>query len=196
MPNALETVRQFGCIKAFRDDVVAKIKALNIQNLGTSVYADRVSKICPDEDAVCIVTTNNVSFKDNRTSPRFYIAEGDLVVLVYGRSFCDGETSGMSSDGDVFDFLYDTAENIIEELETNVSVGHGKDVNRFYLKSCTNNFTDKECFRGVFAITFGFEFSIVFNRKSPAYEFLKAKNTLKAGSGDGNKIVFTTNVRQ
>ena len=118
MPNALETVRQFGCIKAFRDDVVAKIKALNIQNLGTSVYADRVSKICPDEDAVCIVTTNNVSFKDNRSSPRFYIAEGDLVVLVYGRSFYDGETSGMSSDGDVFDFLYDAAENIIEELET------------------------------------------------------------------------------
>jgi hypothetical protein len=195
MPDTVD-VRKFGCIKDLRDDVVTKIKALNITNLGSNVYADRVSKICPEENGVCIVTTNNVTFKDNRSSPRFYIAEGDLVVLIYGRSFYEGETSGMSSDGDVFDFLYDAAEDVIEKLETDISVGPGKDVNRFYLKSCTNNFTEKECFRGVFAITFGFEFSIVFNRKSPAYEFLKAKNTLKAGSGDGNKIVFTTNVRQ
>lgn len=195
MPDPVE-VRKFGCIKDFRDDVVDKIKALDIQNLGNNVYPDRVSKICPDENGVCIVTINNVNFKDNRTSPRFYIAEGDLVILLYGRSFSEGETSELSSNSDVFDFLYSSAEEIIESLETDVSVGLGKDINRFYLKSCTNNFTEKECFRGVFAITFGFEFSIVFNRKSPAYEFLKAKNTLKAGSGDGNKIVFTINVRQ
>lgn len=194
MPNDVD-VRKFGCIKALRDDVVAKIKALNITNLGSNVYADRVSKICPDEDGVCLVTTNNLTFKDNRSSPRFYIAEGDIVILLYGRSCIEDETSPMSDDGDVIDFLYDAAEDIIETLETEISVGHGKDANRFYLKSCTNNFTDKECFRGVFAITFGFEFSIVFNRKSPVYDFLKAKNTLKAGSGDGNKIEFTTNVR-
>lgn len=193
MPDV--TYRKFGCIKDLRDDVVAKIKAINIENLGSYVYADRVSKICPDEQGVCIVTTNNVNFKDNRSSPRFYIAEGDLVVIVYGRSFIPNTNSSFSSDDDVIDFLYDAAEKIIETLETEISVGPGKDANRFYLKSCTNNLTDKECFRGSFVMTFGFEFSIVFNRKSPAYEFLKAKNILKAGSGDGNKIVFTTNVR-
>ena len=193
MPN--ETVRKFGCIKDFRDDVVAKIKALDIENLGSNVFADRVTKVCSDEESACIVTTNNLTFNDNRSTPRFYIAEGDLVVILYGRSFVADEESNMPSNDDVVDFLYDTTESIIECLETEIPVGHGKDVNSFYLKSCTNNLTSKECFRGTFEMTFGFEFSIVFNRKSPAHEFLKAKNTLKAGSGDGNKIVFTTNVR-
>lgn len=197
MPDlSLNSVRRFRCIKGLRDDVVAKIKALNIQHLGNNVYADRVSKICPDENNVCLVTTNNVTFADNRSSPRFYFANGELVVVIYGRSFVANSPNGLQSDDDVVDFLYVTAESIIECLETEISVGPGKDTNRFYFKSCTNNLTDKECFRGAFVLTFGFEFSIVFNRRSPAYEFLKAKNTLKAGRGDGNKIVFTTNVRQ
>ena len=191
------TVRKLSCIKDFKNDIVSKLKTLNITGLGTNVYANRVTKILPGEESACIVNIPNVTFADNRSSPRFYVATGDVLIFVYGRSYYDDEGNTLELDdaSSVNDSIEDIARQIIEYLDTNIKVGRGQDVNRFYLKSMSNNLSEKECVRGVCAITFGFEFSIVNNWSYPADDFLKAENVLTAGEGDGNRQEFVTNVR-
>lgn len=190
-------VRDLSCIRDFKNDIVSKLKTLNITGLGQNVFANRVSKVWPEEETCCIVNIPESKFEDNRSSPRFYIASGDVIIAVYGRSFFDDEGNAVciEDESDVCDLIEDVARQIVEYLETNVEVGRGKEVNRFYLKSMANNFSVKDAVRGACVMTFGFEFSVVINWTAPTDEFLKAKNTLTAGEGAGNKQEFTTNVR-
>ena len=190
-------VRDLSCIWGLKNKVVSMLKELNITGLGTNVYANRVSKIWPDEETLCLVNIPNVDFADNRSSPRFYIAKGDLNIDVYSRAYLteqdnDGESETTS---EISDFVDNVGKSIIEYLDLHVKAGPKGDVTRFFLKSMTNNLSEIETARGVCHIVFGFEISLVINYSSPTDEFLKAKNSIRMGAGSGNRQDFVTNVR-
>lgn len=191
------TPRSLSCIWDFKNAIVSKIAALNLTALGANVFADRISKIWPDEETICIVNIPNVTFEDNRSSPRFYIVNADMNIDVYSRAYVAdfAHTNETDSTKSVSDFIDGVAKSIIDSLETTVKVGHGGDITRFYLKSLVNNLSESEASRGMCRIVFGCEWSIVINRTSPADEFLKAKNELSLGEGSANKQEFVTNVR-
>ena len=190
-------LRSLSCIWDFKNAIVTKIASLNLSGLGANVFADRISKIWPEEETICIVNIPNVTFMDNRSSPRFYITTADMNIDVYSRAHVPGHghTNGTNSTSSVADYIDNIAKSIITSLETTVKVGHGGDITRFYLKSLINNLSEDEAARGMCRIVFGCEWSIVINRTSPADEFLKAKNELSLGSGNANKQEFVTNVR-
>lgn len=190
-------VRDLSCIWGLKNKVVSMIKDLNISGLGTNVYANRVSKIWPDEETLCLVNIPNVDFKDNRSSPRFYIATGDLNVDVYSRSYLTEQDNYGEAEttSEISDFIDTVGKSIIECLDLNVKAGPKGDVTRFFLKSMSNDLSENEAARGFCRIVFGFEISLVINYSSPADEFLKAKNSLRMGSGTGNRQDFVTNVR-
>ena len=189
--------RSLSCIWDFKTAIVTKIASLNLAGLGANVFADRISKIWPDEETICIVNIPNVTFEDNRSSPRFYVTTGDMNIDVYSRAnVADfAHTNGTESTSNIADYIDNIAKSIITSLETTVKVGHNGDITRFYLKSLVNNLSEDEAARGMCRIVFGCEWSIVINRTSPADEFLKAKNELSLGSGNANKQEFVTNVR-
>ena len=189
--------RSLSCIWDFKNAIVSKIATLNLTGLGANVFADRISKIWPDEETVCIVNIPNVAFDDNRSSPRFYIATADMNIDVYSRAYVADfdHTNNADSTSSVADFIDGVAKSIINSLETTVKAGHGGDITRFYLKSLVNNLSESEASRGMCRIVFGCEWSIVINRTSPADEFLKAENELTLGKGNANKQEFVTNVR-
>lgn len=189
--------RSLSCIWDFKNAIVTKIADLNLSGLGANVFADRISKIWPEEETICIVNIPNVTFEDNRSSPRFYVATGDMNIDVYSRAHVAGHchNNGTSTTASVADYIDNIAKSIITNLEMTVKVGHGGDITRFYLKSLINNLSEDETARGMCRIVFGCEWSIVINRTSPADEFLKAKNELSLGSGNANKQEFVTNVR-
>lgn len=191
------TPRSLSCIWDFKNAIVSKIAALNLTGLGANVFADRISKIWPEEETVCIVNIPNVTFEDNRSSPRFYVATADMNIDVYSRAYVaefDHE-NGTDSVQSIADYIDNVSKAIIENLETTIRTGHNGDITRFFLKSLVNNLSESEAARGMCRIVFGCKWSIVINRTSPADEFLKAKNELSLGSGNANKQEFVTNVR-
>lgn len=191
------TPREFSCISDFKNDIVSRLVALNVSGLGANVFANRIAAVWPEEETVCIVNIPNVAFDDNRSSPRFYVATGDLNIDVYSRAYLSeySHTNNADDAGEISDFIDSVSQEIIEYLETRVPVGRGHNVNRFFLKSVSNNLSENETTRGWCRIVFGFEFSIVFNWTAPTDEFLTAKNAITVGEGPGNRQDFDTNVR-
>lgn len=194
MPDA---IRDLSCVRDFKNSVVNQLIALNVDGLGSNIFANRVSKIWPDEETVCIVNIPNVEFADNRSSPRFYIARGDMNIDVYSRTIdADYDHTNSADDAcEISDFIDSVSQEIIEYLETHIQAGKDQLMNRFFLKSMSNNLSETEAVRGTCRIVFGFEMSVVINWNAPTDEFLTAKNTLTMGEGSGNRQDFDTNVR-
>lgn len=192
-----DTVRKYTCVADLKNAIVTAIKGQNFTGLGTNVFANRVSKIWPDEETVCIVNVPNVDYEENRTAPRFYIAKGDMFIDVYSRAFVTDydHTNNAESASALSDFVDGLCGKIVEYLETHVKVGRNQNVNRFFLKATSNNITEGETERVMCRIVYGFEFSIVFNWTAPTDEFLLAENSLRAGDGSGNRVDFDTHLR-
>lgn len=192
--------RNLDCIKIFRNQLVDFLKDSEIEGIGENVFAARIEKAWPEEEAFIVVAIPQVNFTDGRTSPRFYMANADVTVDIYARdSFgpVPPHKHQAKTTYEMADFLNDTAQKVCELVDPL----NGKDgpfagaVKRIVLKSFTNNLSEQEMVRGAMRIVFGIEFSVCINHTSPADEFLTAKNHLKVGEGEGNQQDFDTNVR-
>ena len=194
------SVRTLACIKEFRNNVVGSLIAANITGIGANVASSRTERAWPEEEAFICVYLPSVNFDDKRTSPRFYVAEGQLFVDVYARAYVNGDgVNSPDSSGEVNDFLDDTVKAVVEALspiEKREGPYNGL-VKRFVLKSMDNNLSQKgETERGSVRITFGVEFTACVTYGGPADLFCTAKNTLKMGGGLKNKVEFDTVVQE
>lgn len=189
--------RTISCIKELRASVVQTLKTANIAGVGQNVFSARKERAWPEESGFICVYTPESNFDDKRTSPRFYFVTGDLVVDVYGRGAVDVPDDS-SEIYDVNDFLDDTAKAVadaLQPLEQRVGPYSGI-VKRLVLKSITNNLSSSgEAERGNQRIVFNVEYAVTITVGGPKDDFVKAKNTLKMGSGVGNQMVFDTTVQ-
>jgi len=188
--------RNLDCIKVFRNSLVQFLKDSSISGVGQNVYAARIERAWPEEEAFIVVGIPSVKFTDGRTSPRFYSANADVYVDIFASAFGNLIPTRGNADS-MADFLNDTAKTVCELVEPckNSKGPFNGSVKRCVLKSFTNNLSEQDMIRGAMRIVFGIEFAVCVNTSSPADEFLKAENTVKMGDGDGNKQVFVTNVR-
>lgn len=187
--------RNLDCIKVFRNSLVSFLKAANLVGVGENVYAARIEKAWPEEDAFIVVGIPNVAFADGRTSPRFYSASADVNIDIFAGALGSDPERGEA--GAMADFLLDTAQRICELLEPSYNAKGPFDgsVKRMVLKSYANNLSEQDMMRGAMRIVFGIEFAVCINHSGPTDEFLKAENSLKMGNGDGNQQDFVTNLR-
>lgn len=190
-------MRTLSCIKDFRKSIVRLIRESDIPGIGENVYEARMESAWPEESAFAVVYTPNVNFNDNRTSPRFYIAEMEVVVDIYARATTD-EHDDETAISDVNAFLDDAAEEIVKALQpVEKREGPFKGmVKRFVLTGFANNLNESgETFRGSERVTFSAEFAVCVTNGGPTDEFLTAKNRLEMGDGNENTQTFDTKMR-
>ena len=200
-----EAIRTLDCIKNLRTEIVKAIKAARITGVGDNVFPARIEKAWPEENAFVCVNVPSVSFSDNRTSPRFYMATADVMIDILANAIDfppakpnpHGHKFERNEPPEIADFLDDTAKAVIELLEPcqNYKGPFGGTVKRCVLKSLTNNLSEREQAVGVTRIVFGVEFAICINHTAPADEFRKAETSLTMGQGEANRQDFETNVR-
>ena len=190
--------RDLTCVKDLRVSIVDAIKTANITGIGSNVYSSRMESAWPEEDSFVVVYIPSVSFDDGRTSPRYYKSNATVIIDVYARSYVSAEGGSIDDMDGVADFLDDSAKAIIEALQPIESMKGPFNglVKRLVLKSWANNLSEKgEAERGSMRITFEADFAVTVTYGGPKDDFVKAKNTLKMGSGAGNQMVFDTTVQ-
>jgi hypothetical protein len=170
----MSDIRTLGAVKIFRNDLITLLKSSAIEGIGDNVFKSRTDPFWPEESGAVLVYTPQTSFEDKRTSPRFYFAESQVVIDVYGND----------SNGDLDDWLDEKSREIVEALQP-VEKRQGPfngTVKLFTLKSWSNNLSSKgEQERGCQRIIFNAEWTCCVTTGGPADEFLKAKTTLDTG---------------
>lgn len=180
--------RTLGVIKDLRKAVVKAIKDAGITGIGDNVYSARSEDAWPTEESFAVVYTNSFKFDDQRTSPKTYKVSGDVIVDVVVQEIDDTAN----------DDLDDMTAAVVTALQPMMPAKGFFDglIKRFVLTGIENNLSEMgEKNRGCQRISFLAEFQLTIPIGGPTDDFLRAKNTISMGSGDGNEQEFVTIMR-
>ncbi len=181
-------MRTLSAIKLLRHAVIDAIKDARISGIGDNVFEARKEDAWPEEGSFAVVYTDDFKLDDQRTSPKTYKVSGSVVVDIVCQDVGDS----------VNDDLDDMSVAVIGVLQPPMPKDgfFGGLTKRFVVSGIKNNLSELgEMSRGCQRITFDAEFNVTVTVGGPEDEFLKANNTASMGAGDGNKQVFTTQMR-